>query len=154
MRRRTPGLLLAVLLATAPTAVSAQRPVEVTVAHFADLTGPIATAAVPFDLGLRDYFRWAHGRLAWEALKQTAKKYGPDKVTRENITRTLTEVRALDMWGAAPAFTYGPHERRPFRTMHLHAVKGGRWVRLATVETPWIVAPNEETGLPGWKPRR
>ncbi|MDP3910952.1 MAG: ABC transporter substrate-binding protein [Gemmatimonadales bacterium] len=100
-----------------------------------------------------NYFMgFTFGRVAWEALKQTAKKYGPDKVTRENITRTLTEIRNLDMWGAAPPFSYGPNERRPFRTMLVHAVKGGRWVRLATVETPWITAPTEETGLPGWRP--
>ena len=32
---------------------------------------------------------------------------GTIQVTRENITRTLTEIRGLDMWGAAPAFTKG-----------------------------------------------
>jgi ABC-type branched-subunit amino acid transport system substrate-binding protein len=102
-----------------------------------------------------NYFMgFTFGRLAWETLKQTAKKYGPDKVTRENITHTLTEIRGLDMWGAAPAFTYGANERRPFRAMHVHAVNHGRWVRVATVETPWIVAPTEETGLPGWRPGR
>jgi branched-chain amino acid transport system substrate-binding protein len=100
-----------------------------------------------------NYFMgFTFGRLAWETLKRTAKTYGPDKVTRENITRTLTEIRGLDMWGAAPAFTYGANERRPFRAMQVHAVKNGHWVRIATVETPWIVAPTEETGLPGWRP--
>jgi ABC-type branched-subunit amino acid transport system substrate-binding protein len=102
-----------------------------------------------------NYFMgFTFGRLAWETLKQTAKKYGPDKVTRENITHTLTEIRGLDMWGAAPVFTYGTNERRPFRAMHVHAVTRGRWVRVATVDTPWIVAPTEETGLPGWRPGR
>jgi ABC-type branched-subunit amino acid transport system substrate-binding protein len=100
-----------------------------------------------------NYFMgFTFGRLAWETLKRTAKTYGPDKVTRENITRTLTEIRGLDMWGAAPTFSYGAHERRPFRAMQVHAVKNGHWVRIATVETPWIVAPTEETGLPGWRP--
>jgi hypothetical protein len=56
------------------------------------------------------------------------------------------------MWGGAPNFTYGTHERRPFRTMFLHVVKGGRWTRLTTVETPWIVTATEETGLKGWRP--
>lgn len=100
-----------------------------------------------------NYFMgFTFGRLAWETLKRTAKTYGPDRVTRENITRTLTEIRGLDMWGAAPAFSYGANERRPFRAMQVHAVKNGHWVRIATVETPWIVAPTEETGLPGWRP--
>ena len=100
-----------------------------------------------------NYFMgFGFSRLSWETLKQTAKKYGPDKVNRENIMRTLTEIRGLDMWGAAPAFTYGPNERRPFRAMNVHAVKGGKWVRLATVETPWITPPAEEAGLPGWRP--
>jgi branched-chain amino acid transport system substrate-binding protein len=100
-----------------------------------------------------NYFMgFSFSRLAWETLKQTAKKYGPDKVNRENITRTLMEIRGLDMWGAAPAFTYGPNERRPFRAMNVHAVKGGKWVRLATVETPWITPPAEEAALPGWRP--
>lgn len=102
-----------------------------------------------------NYFMgFSFSRLAWETLKQAAKKYGPDKVNRENITRTLMEIRGLDMWGAAPAFTYGPNERRPFRAMNVHAVKGGKWVRLATVETPWITPPAEESGLPGWRPGR
>ncbi len=102
-----------------------------------------------------NYFMgFTFGRLAWETLKQTAKKYGPDKVTRETITRTLVETHNLDMWGATPAFTYGPNERRPFRAMVLHIVKGGHWTRLTTVDTPWIVAPGEETGLPGWHPGR
>lgn len=102
-----------------------------------------------------NYFMgFSFSRLAWETLKQTAKKYGPDKVNRENITRTLMEIRGLDMWGAAPAFTYGPNERRPFRAMNVHAVKGGKWVRLATVETPWITPAAEESNLPGWRPGR
>jgi branched-chain amino acid transport system substrate-binding protein len=98
------------------------------------------------------FMGFTHGRLAWEALKQTAKKYGPDKVTRDTVTGTLTEIRNLDMWGSAPAFSYGPNERRPFHAMSVYAVKGGRWERLATVETPWITPPTEETGLPGWRP--
>ncbi len=97
------------------------------------------------------FMGFTHGRLAWEAIKQTAQRYGADKITRDNVTRTLSEIRALDMWGSAPPFSYGANERRPFRAMNVYVAKSDHWERLATVDTPWITPSTEETHLPGWR---
>lgn len=94
---------------------------------------------------------WA--QILWKALKDTAKRYGKDKITSQNIYQVLTEIKDYDMLGVTPNITYGPNERRPFKKYHVQMVKDGKWMNLTPerIELPWLTPDWEEAGLPGVK---
>lgn len=94
---------------------------------------------------------WA--QILWKALKDTANKYGKDKITSKNVYQVLTEIKDYDMLGVTPNFTFGPDERRPYKKYHVQMVKNGKWVNLTPdrIDLPWLTPDWEEAGLPGVK---